>query len=329
MDSDTSEVGRTAPSTREVATEGERRSGSRDRDGPGGSGVETGTLRTNGIETYYERQGEGRPVVFVHSAVMDHGQWDRQVEALSPEYTTVVYDVRGHGRTGGSPPGRYTVDLFVEDLAALVTALDLDRPVLCGLSMGGCIAQTYAARYPDRLAGLVLADTWSPAVLDWRDRLQFAGLNAAVTPVRLVGYERVQRAMAWMHERFYEGASGDYESVERLQAAAPAMSTDEFAKVIRALTTFHEAEIDLSTIAVPTLVLYGENETGLVKRHVPRLATEIPDATVRVVPGAGHASNLDAPEFFSTTLREFLVRVHGDGTTGSPGDEGVTEDAER
>jgi pimeloyl-ACP methyl ester carboxylesterase len=129
--------------------------------------------------------------------------------------------------------------------------------------------------------------------------------------------------MAWAQERFYEGASGDYGAVERLQSAAPAMSTDEFAKVMRALTRFHRAEVDLSSIAVPTLVLYGENETGLVKRHVPRLTTEIPDATVRVVPGAGHASNVDAPEFFSTALREFLARIHGDGTIGA----GRTEDA--
>lgn len=64
---------------------------------------------------------------------------------MSDEYTTVVYDVRGRGRTGGSAPDAYSVHLFAEDLAALVAALDLDRPVVCGLSMGGCVAQASAA----------------------------------------------------------------------------------------------------------------------------------------------------------------------------------------
>ncbi|MFC4448228.1 alpha/beta fold hydrolase [Halorussus aquaticus] len=70
---------------------------------------------------------------------------------------------------------------------------------------------------------------------------------------------------------------------------------------------FSETNLDFSEISVSTLVLYGENELGFVKRHVPRLADEIPNVTVREVPGAGHASNLDNPEFFTGALREFLA----------------------
>lgn len=291
--------------------EGERPSGDRPGDRTGSGDIGTGTVRTNGIETYYERHGDGPPIVFVHAAILDHSQWDPQIESLSGEYTTVAYDVRGHGRTGGSALEHYSVDLFVEDLDALVTALDLEQPVVCGLSTGGCIAQAYAARYPDRLSGLVLADTWTTAILDWRDRLQFAVLNATIPPVRLIGYGRIERVMNWFHERFYEGSSGDYGNIERLREGGPRMNTDEFAKVIRALTSFSGVDVDLAAITVPTLVLYGENETGLVKRHVPRLGTEIPNANVRAVPDAGHAANLDNPEFFSTALREFLARIYG------------------
>ncbi|MCL7418798.1 MAG: alpha/beta hydrolase [Halalkalicoccus sp.] len=92
---------------------------------------------------------------------------------MSDDYTTVAYDVREHGRTGGSARTAYSIGSFADDLDALVTALDLDRPVLCGLSMGGCIAQVYAATYPDRLAGLVLADTFTPDLLtrsEWVQR---------------------------------------------------------------------------------------------------------------------------------------------------------------
>ena len=261
-------------------------------------------VRTNDVETYYERRGDGPPVVFVHAAVMDHGRWTAQLAALSDEFTTIAYDVRGHGRTGGSARASYSIELFAEDLDALVTALDLERPILCGLSMGGLIAQVYAARHPDRIAGLVLAETWTPDMSTLSERLLMASLRAAILPVRLLGYPRVQAAMAWVHERLNSGARGNYGQIVRLQAEAPKISSDEFAKIMRSLTAFRGADVDYSSIAVPTVVLYGENEPGTIQRQAELLATAIADATVKEVPGGGHASNIDSPEFFTAAVRD-------------------------
>ncbi|MFB6129364.1 MAG: alpha/beta fold hydrolase [Salinigranum sp.] len=270
------------------------------------------TVRTNGVETYYERHGEGPPVVFVHASILDHSMWDRQVAALSDDYTTVAYDVRGHGRTGGSAEPRYGTDLYAEDLRALLAALDLERPALCGLSLGGTIAMRYAATYPDRVAGLVIADTFGPEIVtcgEWF--LRRIALNALIPPVRLVGYERVEKANVWLTERLFSGAGGDYEQIERLRERGPGMATDEFVKVIRSMTRLHEESIDLSAIAAPTLVLYGENDLPFVERHAATFAARLPDVEVGEVPGAGHASNLDDPECFTEAVREFLERTTG------------------
>jgi len=270
------------------------------------------TVRTNDVETYYERRGSGPVVLFVHAAIIDHSQWDPQVERLCDEYTTIAYDLRGHGRTGGSARGAYSIDLLADDLDALVTALGLDRPVVCGLSTGGCIAQVFAAIHPDRLSGLVLADTFSPELFDRREWFQRSLLlRATIPPTRLVGYERVEKALVRLQE-LIEGtrAGGDYRKVEELRREGPGMTTDEFAKVIRAVASFHETTVDLSSIAVPTLVLYGEEEPLFVRRHAPTLGAEIPNATVREVPGAGHASNLDDPEFFTDAVRELLAQAY-------------------
>ncbi|MFC7154716.1 alpha/beta fold hydrolase [Halomarina halobia] len=282
------------------------------------------TVRTNGVETYYERRGEGPPIVFVHASIVDHAMWDRQADALADDYATIVYDVRGHGRTGGSGEPEYTMDLLAEDLYALVTALDLDRPVLCGLSMGGMIAQAYAAAHPDRIAGLVLADTFTPRILtrgEWF--LRRVALNALIPPVRLVGYERVERANVWLTERLFGGVSGDYERIERLRETGPKMATDEFAKVIRSVTRFHGVAIDLSAITVPTLVLYGENELPFVKRHAAELAVHLSDVEIDEVPHAGHASNLDNPDSFTAAVRAFLTRI--DPVEGTDAPDGDTE----
>lgn len=276
------------------------------------------TVETNGIDTYYELCGSGPPVVFVHGSVMDHAQWAPQVEVLSEGYTTVVYDVRGHGRTGGSDLDRYPMDLYARDLHELVAALDLERPVVCGHSMGGCIAQVYAATYPDDLAGLVLADTFTPNLNTLRERLQMRVLGAAVLPVRLVGYERVQDVMVWFHERFNPGSGGEYATIRDVQANMPRISTDEFAKIMRSMTTFRELEIDYAAIAVPTLVLYGENEPSFIRRQAGILASEISTVTVVEVPDAGHGSNLDNPDAFADGLRTLLEAVGSSESSDVP-----------
>ncbi|WP_435194220.1 alpha/beta fold hydrolase [Natronomonas sp. EA1] len=269
------------------------------------------TVRTNGITTHYERRGEGRPVVFIHGSIVDRSMWAAQLDALADDYTVVSYDLRGHGHTGGSAVDRYTIELFADDLAALVDALGLDRPVLCGLSMGGLIAQLYAARHPDRVSGLVLADTFTPPILsrgEWL--LRRVVLPFFTYPVRLVGYERVEKVNVWVTERLVAGAGGDYETIEALREDAPVMSTSEFTKVMRAMARFHEESVDRSQLTMPVLVLYGENELPFVKRHAAALAAALPDVEVEEVPGGGHASNLDNPAFFTDALREFLARVY-------------------
>ncbi|WP_458204909.1 alpha/beta fold hydrolase [Haladaptatus sp. NG-SE-30] len=267
------------------------------------------TVRTNDIDTYYEQRGDGPPLVFVHASILDHSMWNQQVDALSEHYTTIVYDLRGHGRTGGSTESEYSMNLYAEDLHALITALELDRPILCGLSMGGTVALTYAARFPDRIAGLILAETFTPEILTRGEWFLFQIVYRAIVPsVRLVGYERIEKVNMWLTERFFSGSSGDYENVERLRETGPKMTTDEFVKVIRSMMRSHEMPLEPSAVTVPTLVLYGENELPFIKCHAAELAAHISDVEVDEVPDAGHASNLDNPDYFTTAVRTFLAR---------------------
>lgn len=116
--------------------------------------------------------------------------------------------------------------------------------------------------------------------------------------------------MVWLQERVQRGAGGDYDRIEELRATGPPIETNEFTKVIRAIARFEQTEIDLSTVSVPTLVVYGERDVGFVCRHARRFGSVLPDVTVREVPSAGHVSNLDAPPIFTDYLREFLETIY-------------------
>lgn len=276
------------------------------------------TVQTNGIETYYERRGDGPPIVFIHGAIMDHRMWEAQVDALVDDFTTVSYDVRGHGRTGGSDVPTYTVELFVEGLDALLTALDLETPVLCGLSLGGCIAQAYAATYPGKIGGLVLADTFTQAPLGLVGRLLFTNLRLFAALDRVVRYKSLNRFQMRIGNIVKPGVAGAEGTIQELIDSGPTISHEEFVKIVASLVAFPRGgNVDLSRIDVPTLVLYGENEPSLVRDHALLMGELIPDTVaVTEVLNAGHASNVDAPAFFTEAVREFLdgpVAVRGYG----------------
>ncbi|WP_256411637.1 alpha/beta fold hydrolase [Halorubrum rubrum] len=273
------------------------------------------TTQTNGIETYYERRGDGRPVVFIHGAIMDNRMWATQMDVLDDEFTTVAHDVRGHGRTGGSDVPTYTVDLYVEDLDALLTALDLERPVLCGLSLGGCVAQAYAATYPEKVAGLVLADTFTQAPLGLTGRLLFTNLRVFAALDRVIRYKSLNRFQMRVGNLIKPGVVGEGGTVQELIDTGPTISHVEFVKIVNSLVAFPRGgNVDLSQIDVPALILYGEDEPSLMRYHAVLMGELIPNtAGVTEIPDAGHASNIDNPAFFTEALQKFLNgRVYND-----------------
>lgn len=272
-------------------------------------------VRTDDVDTYYEIRGEGPPVVFVHGMMMTATMWAPQVAAFSDGYTTVVYDVRGHGHTGGSDRDDYSVELFAEDLEVLLDSIDVDRAVVCGLSMGGAIAQTFAAAYPGRLAGLVLADTFPTGPMPLIGRLAMANIRFLARLARLVDYRTLNRLQLRVGNRLLPGVSGDEVTVQRLLEEAPTIPHAEFVKIADATARFPKRELDLSVVTAPTLVLAGEHYPLAYEGVKERLAAQLSNANaeVRSVPGGGHASNLDNPGAFNDAVADLLERADWDG----------------
>lgn len=270
------------------------------------------TIRTNGIQTYYEEYGEGLPIVFLHGATSDHRLWAEQARPLASDYRVITYDLRGHGRTGGSERGSYTMELYTDDLGALVTALDLDRPAICGLSMGVMVAQTYAAESPDTIAALCTLGTLTLELLscgEWVERRLVPKiadtLSPLIEPDRIMGI--LDRVYDW---KYGEEAIGDLEEIGRIQQAHaekfPEILETELAKVDDMLTSYPLTTVDHASISVPSLLMYGERETKTAARHAEHMASTIPVAETRRIPNAGHNSHVDNPDFVIDLLRELL-----------------------
>jgi len=266
-------------------------------------------IRTGDIETYYEIKGGGFPLVFIHGGWVSCRMWAPQVEYFSDKYKVITYDVRGHGRTGASSLKKYSFNVFADDLFALLQSLEISRPVICGLSMGGMIAQTYAVKYPDNFSALVLADTAISTALTFSDKLTKYVLGPKwlfTSLVRLMGVKRYADFAFWYAARSRSSgwvgddrSVSDYEKEEMIQ-----IPLNEFNKIFSALYDFEL--LNLSSIRQKVLVMNGEFESKAVFKHTEKMKELIPDITSVVIPGAGHTSNMQNPQAFNLSLEEFL-----------------------
>ena len=154
-----------------------------------------------GVTHYYEQAGEGLPLVLIHGAFADARIWHPQWPYFSARYRVMRYDLRGSGRTGPSSLPHYTMATFADDLAALLDALAVESPSLCGLSMGGVIAQAFAVRYPARPKALILASAPVSASLTLSEKLLRYVLMprwVSLPVIRKVGVKRFTRFALWL-----------------------------------------------------------------------------------------------------------------------------------
>jgi pimeloyl-ACP methyl ester carboxylesterase len=267
------------------------------------------TVRIQGLDHYYEQTGDGPDLVFVHGAFVDSRLWEPQVQRFAPQVRVLRYDLRGHGRTGPSDLSSYSIGTFADDLDGLLDALAVQRPVLCGLSLGGMIAQTYAVQHPARLRALILADTAVSVSLTLSDKLQRYVLFpkwAMDLTIRTMSAKQFTRFSFWLARVTRSGQwfGQDPDTQAYVEQCMLQMDDDEYRKVYGAIYDFYL--LPLERITCPTLVLNGEYESKSVYRHTAEILRRIPQATAQVVRGAGHTSNMENAGAFNGFVADFL-----------------------
>jgi pimeloyl-ACP methyl ester carboxylesterase len=202
----------------------------------------------------------------------------------------------------GTPPlPEMTFPALAEALRAALDARGIAQATLVGHSMGGMLAQEFAATFPDRVARLVLYAT-TPAFGGRDPAFAEAFLAARLGP--LAGGRSMAEAAPEMLEGMF-GADADIEAMPRATAALAETPEAAYRQAVRCLTTF-DRRAELARIAVPTLLIAGERDQAAPAKTMQRMAEPIPGARILVIPGAGHMAHLERPEAFRAALLSFL-----------------------
>jgi 3-oxoadipate enol-lactonase len=253
------------------------------------------------VEVRHEFRGKrGSPaVVFTGSLGTDLTMWQPQTAALGPHFCTLRYDIRGHGRSP-VPPGPYSMDDLGSDLLALLDRLGIERPSLCGLSIGGMISMWVAAHAPERVNRLVLCCT--SALLGPRE----SWLERAAT-VRAGGVEAVADAVLerWFTPTFTQAHP---EVIERMRAQLVATPREGYAGCCEAIAAM-DLTPELPSIRAPTLVISAAQDPATPPEHGRRIAELIPGARFELVEGAAHIANVEQADVITALIDGFLTET--------------------
>ena len=252
--------------------------------------------------------GRGPAVVLLHAFPLNASMWAAQREALSGAYRVICPDQRGFGGTPLYEHDDPSLDDIADDVAAMLDKLKVERCVLGGLSMGGYVAMAFARRHPDRLRALVLADTKASADPPEAaaNRLRIAEEVVAAGHAKQLVDELLPKLVGTTTKERRALVLGRVKAtVERAPLYAVAWAQ-------RAMAARPESFDTLRAVAVPALVVVGEEDELSPPGDAAAMAAALPGATLVTVPAAGHLSAMEAPEEFNTALRGFLDGLPAD-----------------
>lgn len=240
---------------------------------------------------------DARAVVFANSLGTDFRIWDEVIAALPKDLSILTYDKRGHGLSGGQAED---IDTHVQDCADLMDAFGIAHATVCGVSVGGMIAQGLAAKRPDLVAGLLLSNT-APRIGEadtWNERI--AGIrDNGLEPVADAILER------WFSARFRRERPVDLHGYRMMLARTPVEGYLATCAAVR------DADLTDSTgrLSVPTICLAGSDDLATPPGLVEDMAERIEGAEYRCLDGVGHLPSIEAPDRVSSLLLEILERA--------------------
>jgi pimeloyl-ACP methyl ester carboxylesterase len=252
------------------------------------------------VDLHYLQAGGGEDVLLLCGLGDDVTAWNGQFEPFSERYRVTVVDNRGVGRSS-LPEGEFSVRDMAEDAAALCDAIGIGPAHVMGFSMGGAIAQVLAIARPDLTRSLVIVGSWA-----YSDRLFRTFIESSAYFAGIADDDRTF-LMYFLASTYSQAVFED----GRIDAFCDAMlnnphpqSTEAFQRTARAILG-HDTRDGLGAIAVPTLVIHGEDDIICPPRHSREIARLIPGARLVGIPEQAHQPFQEDPAAFNETVQQF------------------------
>ncbi len=264
------------------------------------------TTHINNFDLSYDDVGEGAiPIIFLHGFPFDKTMWAGQLEFLKSGYRAIACDIRGFGASHDEA-SYLTINLFADDLIVFMSKLNIDKAIICGLSMGGFIALNAQKRFPDRFEALILCDTQC----------------IADTPeVKAKRYKTIDDIKANGVTEFNEGfiksvfhkdsLTDKKEIVEKVRGVVFSNSQHIITMGLTALAERSETCSTLDEIDIPTLIICGKEDVVTPLAQSESMHKNIEGSILQIIDDAGHVSNLEQPFEFNKHLYDFLATLKG------------------
>jgi 3-oxoadipate enol-lactonase len=260
--------------------------------------------RSGGL--YLRDEGEGMPILFLHAFPLNGRMWEPQLEAFRTTARVIAPDLPGFGLSPFDPAAESLED-YARTVLYRLDELDVGRMLVVGLSMGGYVAFRLLEMAPDRIAGLVLADTKAAPDTDEQrtDRHRLAaevetsGVDVAVDELapKLFGATTLRL---------------DPDRIDDLRAVVRENAPAGIANALRALAARPDSSPLLPSITCPVACVVGAEDTITPPAVVRAMAERIPRAVTIVIPEAGHLANLEAPGAFNTAVESVFGAIAAD-----------------
>jgi pimeloyl-ACP methyl ester carboxylesterase len=257
-----------------------------------GTGQTGSFVNANGINMYHESFGSGKSVIFLHGSMGTGRVWKPYISILSNDFNIILPDVRGHGKTE-NPDKAIDLHSIADGIVALIEALKLEKPILCGWSMGGNVSLDVAIRYPDCVSGLIVG-----GVTHRLSESYFASLKA----MGLEGPGKVN----------FEQTEQNIPQLINLWKTEHVQSPLHWKELVTQLSfmMFNSrlpAEDNLKQIKLPTLIVWGDRDQFYPIEDAVELYRLIPNGQLAVIPNANHFVTRTHVLLFAELVKEFVL----------------------
>jgi pimeloyl-ACP methyl ester carboxylesterase len=258
-------------------------------------------LLSNNINIYYEIYGKGQPLILISGLGGDRTFWQASIGPLSGKFQVIIFDTRGIGRTD-APEEPYSMEMFADDLAGLLDALQIPQANILGFSMGGQIALQFALKYAERVGKLIIAAPC--AKLNTQIRL-YVDAVLDVYEGGISAKQMFELIAPWLFSNNFLSVPGNeaylqYDENDPEQQPLYAWRNQYLAQ--RAFDITH----CLKDIKAAPLIITGELDVFAQMSDAKTLHEGLPSSRLEVIPGAGHLFNFEQPEMFHDAVINYL-----------------------